>query len=147
MMSLLKQRQTERRIGQTEVIEKSGNVTAWVPTYLGGTIPGATTYATQEGYYMRIGPLVWAYGYINWTAATGTGDAHVSLPFAPNLGSRIPVTIWNYNVTFANGTPQGLIVGAVSYFLLISPLTNAVGANVQMEAAGEISFQAVYPIA
>lgn len=54
----------------------------WTPTLVGGTTAGTTTYANQVGYYTRIGNLVTCFARIVVTAATGTGDARVSLPFA-----------------------------------------------------------------
>lgn len=53
----------------------------WTPTLVGGTTPGTTTYASQNGYYVRVGNMVTCYARIVITGATGTGQARVSLPF------------------------------------------------------------------
>ena len=54
----------------------------FVPTMVGGTVAGATTYTVQQGYYTRIGNQVTVWGYVAGTAATGTGDALFgALPF------------------------------------------------------------------
>lgn len=55
---------------------------SWTPTITGGTIAGATTYATQLGGYTRIGNVVTVSCILQISAATGTGDAQISgLPF------------------------------------------------------------------
>src|SRR5262245_48178750 len=56
-------------------------VSTWTVTYVGGTTAGVTTYSLQDGKYIRIGSLVIFTGAVVWTAATGTGDARISLPF------------------------------------------------------------------
>lgn len=79
----------ERRLKQTEVKEQPGITGIYTPTYLGLTTPGVTTYTTQVGRYMRIGQLVIVSVFLNWSAATGTGIAIISLPFAPSYASSI----------------------------------------------------------
>jgi hypothetical protein len=120
----------------------------WTPTYVGGTTAGVTTYAQQVGNYTRKGNEITATGYVNWTAATGTGQARLSLPFTSAAGSfrYVPVSIWVYNVTFAHGTPQGLLFPSTAYVTLWSPRTNNTSVQVDVEAAGEIAFQATYQI-
>ena len=46
---------------------------AWNPRILGSPTAGTTTHAEQHGSYTKIGTLVTLRGYVNWTAATGTG--------------------------------------------------------------------------
>lgn len=140
----------ERRVGLVEVIERIGYTpsTAYTPTYLGGTTPGVTTYAAngQVGRYTRIGGLVFFRGRTEWTAATGTGNAQISLPFTTlnitNLGGAISID--TNNVTFANGTPQGLLQANATFFLMRSPITNAGSAIVQIEAAGIVNFEGFF---
>jgi len=121
----------------------------YVPTYLGGTTPGATTYTTQVGAWRRVGSLVVVTGTIVWTAATGTGNAQISLPFASaNVANQ---NFSGYarliNVTFAAGTPTIELAPNSAVALLHSPLTNAAGTYVQMEAAGNLIFSLAYFIA
>lgn len=53
----------------------------FTPTIDGAT-PGSTTYTSQNGYYTRIGNIVYVQGSIVITAATGTGNATLAaLPF------------------------------------------------------------------
>lgn len=119
------------------------------PTYLGGTTPGATTYTTQYGEWRRYNDVIFVAGRLVWTAATGTGNAQISLPSTPvntadlfGAGS-LDIT----NVTFANGSPSILLQPNVAVFIMRSPITNAGSAVVQMEAAGTLNFSLWYMIA
>src|SRR5262245_2960870 len=105
-------RDNEARLRQTETKEQPGAAgpstfyaaAAYTPTYLGETTPGATTYTTQEGSYIRVGNLVLARGRVTWTAATGTGNATISLPFT--AASTFAVTILTNNVTIGAFTAE-----------------------------------------
>ena len=110
------------------------------PTYLGGTTAGATTYSVQQGTWIRIGNVIIVTGNVTWTAVTGTGNAQISLPFTPS--ARGAGALWIQNVTFANSTPT-IQIASQAFFLMYSPLTNAAGAIVQMEAAGDVRFTLV----
>lgn len=120
----------------------------YVPTYVGGTTAGVTTYVTQIGHWTRIGRLLFYQGRLEWSAATGTGNAQFSLPFtAVNTANLFcSGSIDNTNVTFANGTPQVLIQPNTAFFLLRSPITNAASAVVQIEAAGIVNFSGFYEV-
>ena len=120
----------------------------WTPTYDGAT-PGTTTYSLQVGAWRRVGSIMIATCIIVWTAATGTGNARIALPVA-----SVNVTNLDYggsaslqNVTFANSTPTIEVVGGNAFFQLRSPLTNAAGALVQVEAAGTLVFTVTYFVA
>lgn len=86
-------RASERSYDQTKVKEVPGAtgftsfyaVGTWTPTYVGGVTPGVTTYSVQVGTWTRLGRAIFAYGRVVWTAATGTGNAHVSLPWIQGL--------------------------------------------------------------
>lgn len=122
----------------------------YTPTYEGGTTPGTTTYAVngQVGHYVRLGRLVFFHGRIQWTAATGTGQARISLPFTAtnvtNLFSSLSVD--TNNVTFANSTPTGVLTPGVAYFFMRSPLTNAASTDVAVEAAGVVNFAGFFEV-
>ena len=131
----------EKRVGRVEVIERVGySFGTYLPTYLGGATPGVTTYSFQNGAWVRLGDVALVTGAITWTAATGTGNAQVSLPFTP--ASRGAGALWIQNVTFAGGTPL-IQIAAQAFFLMYSPATNAAGTIVQMEAAGDLRFTCV----
>ncbi len=147
------QRDIARRLEQTQVVERpgaSGQTTfsasgTYTPTYEGSTLAGVTTYTTQQGGWVRLGPVVIVTGTIVWTAATGTGSAQISLPFttANITNQNYSGSVRNVNVTFANSAPQVLIAPNTSFFILQSPLTNAASTAVAMEAAGNIVFTIV----
>lgn len=154
MSDIRGQRDIARRLEQTQVVERpgaSGQDTfyatgTYTPTYEGSTIAGVTTYTTQQGAWVRIGSLVVVTGTIVWTAATGTGNAQISLPFtAANVANQNHSgSVRVVNVTFANGTPQIVLTPNTNFFILQSPLTNAASTVVAMEAAGNIVFTVAY---
>jgi len=95
-------RADDARLSQTEIKEVPGGIPGftsfyasgvYTPTYLGLTTPGVTTYTTQLGSWTRNGRMVTVTVFLNWSAATGTGIAIISLPFAP---SYVPTGI-RYN--------------------------------------------------
>lgn len=146
-------RDMARQIEQSRVIERPGGVggydtfyasSTYTPTYLGLTTAGVTTYLLQEGEYTRIGRVCTVNGRINWSAATGTGQAAISLPFACANTYRTTGAVFVDGVTFANGPPQMLVTPGNSYFTLFSPLTNAAPTAVNIEAAGLIIWQVTY---
>lgn len=119
----------------------------WTPTYLGGTTAGTTTYSFRAGYWTRLGNIIIAAGQINWSAATGTGEARISLPVTGAV-SNIAGNAWISGVTFANSTPLALFQPSIgTYFVLDSPLTNAGNTRVQVEAVGSIIWTITYLIA
>lgn len=112
----------------------------YTPTYEGGTSAGTTTYSVQAGFYVRIGKAVFFTATVVWTAATGTGNAQVSLPFTAANGTNEAWSAYvrSINVTFANGSVQGQITGNTNFVFFLSPATNAAGTNVAVEAAGNL---------
>ena len=127
---------------------RSGYVaaTAYTPTYTGGTTAGTTTYNNQVGYYVRIAEVVYFTAFVGWTAATGTGDARVSLPLtAKNVASlRYTCAVRTDTVTFAASAPQGLIQPNTAYVTLYSPVSNGGSTAVAIEAAGFIDVSGMY---
>lgn len=118
----------------------------YTPTYLGASTAGTTTYTVQVGYYVRIGIFIIASGRVTWTNATGTGIALISLPFTSNSTTnlRYAVAVRTENVTFANTGIVGRLDPGNSQFQMNSPLTNAATAAVNVEAAGDVIFTALY---
>jgi Pectate lyase superfamily protein len=56
--------------------------TTFTPTIVGSTTAGSATYSTQEGYYTRIGNVVYYSISLAWTGGTGTGNLYIGgLPF------------------------------------------------------------------
>ncbi len=142
-------RALELRMGRTEVRESvAPEMGTWLPTYTGATAPGVTTYTFQVGAYTRIGNVVIATGLVGWSAATGTGNAQILLPFtAANITNQdYSGSASLVSVTFANSTPTIELLFNTIRFQLRSPLTNAAGTIVQMEAAGQIMFTVTYMV-
>ncbi len=148
-------RNIARRLEQTQVVERPGGVTGhdifyeastYTPTYTGATTAGVTTYSVQAGFWVRLGKVAIVTGTVGWTAATGTGDVNVSLPFtAENVANQnFSLSLRNTGVTFAAGTPQGQILPNTAFFTLQSPVTNGGSTPVAIEAAGTIIFTATY---
>ena len=136
-----------RAIGQTIVKEVPVyDEGTWVPTYLGSTTPGTTTYTLQQGSWVRIGKVIIATLTVVWSAATGTGNAQFSLPFAASADANqnFSGSVRTVNVTFANSAPQILLQPSNSFFILQSPLTNAASTNVAIEAAGNVVATVTY---
>lgn len=136
----------QRRLDQLEAMaqiryEKS----TYTPTYVGGTTAGVTMYTFQNGKYTRLGNIVIVIGQVNWSAATGTGEARISLPYTP-VGGNVSGSAWISGVTFANSTPV-VLAGVGAYFVLDSPLTNAASTRVAIEAVGSIVWALAYPVA
>ena len=138
-----------RRLDHLEALSQIVyDTSTYSPTYLGATTPGTTTYSIQVGAYAQLGKLVIAAFTMVWTAATGTGIALFGLPIAPsstaNLFQSGAARI--ESITFANSTPGVNITPGIASFKLLSPITNAAGANVNMEAAGNIAGTIAYLI-
>lgn len=139
------------RVERLEAVEQLVVPGVWTPTYLGLATPGTTSYTLQEGSYTRVGRMVLASGRVVWSAATGTGAAAISLPIAAvfTRTSRFAVALYPTGLTFANGGVAGIIDSGTSAnaFVLNSPATNAAGTLVAVEAAGDVSFMALYDAA
>lgn len=148
MIELQRQiRDIEVRLERMEKADVGSMSLTYTPTYDGST-PGATTYSVQVGFYARIGNIIIAWGTIVWTAASGTGNARISLPFTASAttNNNVAAYVRTVNVTFANGSVQAQIAANTAYIEMISPATNAGGTNLSVEAAGNIIFTAIYPI-
>lgn len=123
----------------------------WEPAYYGGTTAGTTTYVAdgRVGRYVRLGAFVWFSGRIQWTNATGTGNAQISLPFtAVNATNyRAVVALTAGNVTYSQDAPSGNIVANTDYFLIVSPVTGGGTTISQVETDGVLLFTGHYEIA
>jgi hypothetical protein len=54
----------------------------FTPTMTGAGTAGVTIYNSQVGYYTRIGNMVWVFGHIDVSSATGSGAVKINgLPF------------------------------------------------------------------
>lgn len=117
----------------------------YVPVLFGGTAAGVTGHTFQSGAWRRRGDVLTVIGQVNWNTTTGTGEARISLPFAPATYNATG-SVWISAVTFANSTPMLLANVSNLYFVMDSPLTNAGNTRVQMEAAGSVIWCVTYLI-
>ncbi len=102
----------------------------WTPTLTGGSAAGTTTYTIQNGYYTRIGNMVFATARITYTAATGTGNL---------ILGGLPFTIKNQTNYAPPGTARidGLSLPASGVTLIAQGISNTTTANfVSNTAAG-----------
>ncbi len=149
MVQAERDRLTRQRIGQTEVKEVPlYTASIYVPTYTGSATAGTTTYVTQLGWWWQLGKLIFFTAFMNWSNATGTGNAQFSLPFTSSSATnqRWAIYVRISSITFANSTPEGLVFPNTNVMLLSSPLTNAVSTTVAMEVAGDISYSGLFAI-
>lgn len=133
------------RLERLEKADLPGIATTYTPTYDGST-PGSTNYTTQVGFYVKMGKLIFFWGRVTWTSATGTGNAQISLPTTSDAtaNSRSTVGVYPVNVTFANGSIVGHVPPNVAFFNMLSPATNAAGTAVAVETAGDIIFSGFF---
>lgn len=123
--------------------------TAWSPTIIGGTVAGAGTYTAQNGYYTRIGNMIFASCVVIWTAHTGTGDMLLgNLPFAArNSTNYNPEGIVNpTNITLPGGATsvRGSVAAGATSMVLSVLRSNNTNDPVQMSNAGTIHMTIAY---
>jgi hypothetical protein len=83
----------------SEVLDDSEEGT-FLPTVVGTTTAGTVTYVTREGYYTKIGNVVYYSIYLSWTGGTGAGNLVIgNLPFV----SRIQTNFMMGNVQAGGG--------------------------------------------
>lgn len=130
----------------------NGVVVAYTPTYTGGTTPGTgQTYSLQDGWYVRLGPVIHFWGRIAWTAAgTAAGTAQISLPVAAGTAAsgtyRFSGSLYVTNVTIGTFSPEMLISQGASVFTMGQPSNNGANAPIVVEAAGDVIFSGTYVI-
>lgn len=115
----------------------------FVPTLIGVTTAGTGTYTTQEGNYRKMGKLVFASIYLQWTAHTGAGSMRINgLPFAcPNLTA---VAIWYNNVTMNAGNFMLGYADSTQVMINQSPTGGGAAQNISMDTAGQVMASCVY---
>lgn len=117
----------------------------YTPTYLGGTTAGTTTYTTQQGAYLRIGPLVIAMINLAWSAATGTGEARISVPFVIAADVAIYAGFARYSAVTWTGTAPQVVLNSGNSYLRMQGVSSDAGATItNIEAAGAAAITAVY---
>jgi hypothetical protein len=122
-----------RAIAATSIQFGSGTVLSvyeegtYVPTLEGGTTAGTTTYTAQVGFYTKIGNRVNFDLTIIYTAATGTGEARISLPFTANAATNY-IAVVNVRTTIPSTAATTLVGGinagvAYARYVTYDPVT------------------------
>lgn len=122
---------------------------SWSPTIIGGTSAGVGTYTIQQGYYNRIGSMIFATVSLTWTAHTGTGDMYVgNFPFsAKNLSNYNPEALINpSNIPLPGAATscRGQLTAGSSQILLGVLRSNNTVDPVQMNATGTVHLTITY---
>jgi hypothetical protein len=114
----------------------------------GTTTSGTGTYTAQQGTYVKVGGMVTVYGYVAWSAHTGTGNLTVSgLPFTSSSISFGTASIGYFSsisLTASNVAILYLEPGAAYLRLRQYPVGGGVESAVPMDSAGEIMFSVTY---
>ena len=123
---------------------------AWNPRIQGETSPGTTTHTQQWGSYTKIGTLVTLRGYVNWSAATGTGGLHIhGIPFLNrdhNFDAIAAGPCMNQHITYPSGyTMASMYIPSGSDHIQIYFSGNNVGWDkMDMEGTGAFIFDISY---
>ncbi len=125
----------------------------FTPTVVGGSTAGTTTYTAQNGYYTRIGNLVTCYGFVSFSAATGTGQITIgSLPFTiKNQTNGSPVcSVLLSGLAPGAGTAYGGSTGILNTITItcaqVTIATGALGAYPLSNVSGAVYFNITYQI-
>jgi hypothetical protein len=106
----------------------------------GSTTAGTVTYGTRIGKYTKIGNLVTARFYIDWTSFTGTGDMRFGgLPFTVSNDQNAGACVTD-NVDLPTGTVNlaAWAFNSQTYAVIIASTDNGNTATVQCDAAGVV---------
>ena len=118
------------------------------PTVIGTTTAGTATYASQQGFYTKVGRLVTVNVYISWNTGTGTGNLRFSgLPFTVGTNVFGSVSFWTEIPLTALNYLMGRLQSGTTY---IEPLNSPVGGGastgVTYPASGAVMFTATYSV-
>jgi hypothetical protein len=90
----------------------AGNdVTSWTPSITGG---GAATLSTADGWYQRLGKLIYVYGYfVIGVAGSGATNVQINLPVTPWRGSANRRQVWHGAVRDGGYASPGPVAGLI----------------------------------
>jgi hypothetical protein len=117
---------------------------------VGGSTSGTGTYSSKSFRYLKVGALVTVYGYIGWTAHTGTGDLQLSgLPFTSNsqtsnYSSGTIGYLNNIGLTASNVVTVFMNENASFLRFWQYPVGGGASTAVPMDSAGEIMLSITY---
>lgn len=124
--------------------------TTWTPGVIGGTSAGSPTYNSRDGYYVKVGDLVYISFYIDLSAHTGTGVAIITgLPFTSNANiARQMITLgWsNYNLDNGNASYAGEIYNSETQIRLTNYADAGASTGWTIDAANILYGSGIYRI-
>lgn len=122
----------------------------WTPTYIGGTAAGATTYTAQVGEWVRVGSVVHIWGQVSWSAATGTGDGRITLPFTARntANAQYPAAIRINGLAYGGNFINGVVIAGVDYMILQSiAATTGAASTIAVDTGGAtVAFSLTMPV-
>jgi hypothetical protein len=123
----------------------------WTPTVAGSTLAGTATYTTQVGSYTKIGRLVQAQFYVQYSGHTGTGSLTITgLPFtSQNRTSDVAMAaVFSSDLTLtANNVLQAYVnQNATTMTVQQVPTGGGATTNVAMDAAATIGMNVTYTV-
>ena len=139
-------------INSSDIVSQAGaplviytELLTWTPTISGQSSAGAGTYTAQNGFYHRVGNIIFVTGSVSWSAHTGTGNILVTnLPFTcrnvanydPECSVRTDSIAWPAGTTYLFGEFQP----GQSFCELWGIRTNNTSQQVQISASGTVHF-------
>jgi hypothetical protein len=128
---------------------------SWLPVLQGSSTPGTQGYATQTGFYRRVGEIVEFWGYIVLNAKDGAtaGNLQIkNLPFQSSSATDIPISIGyqrgiDLNVGGGYYTVAGVVNNAGSLITLYQNGDNVSSANLvaaDFDATFALQFSGFY---
>jgi len=126
----------------------------FTPVVSGSTVTGSGTYSTQNGYYTKVGDVVYVSIDIGWTAHTGSGNMLLDgLPFNANASHSYHTLSCNYESGVTNRTTNkhisgGYITPGNNYATLVQTDHAAAGGAgaISLGAAGRLMFNGFYKV-
>jgi len=122
----------------------------WTPIIVGATTAGTGTYSSQNGRYTKVGNMVTATSYVEWSAHTGTGGMRLGgLPFATlsataNLGGVAVGYNHNIALTALNVLTAYTLANSTECVVDQYPVGGGASTTVPIDTAGGIVFTVSY---
>jgi hypothetical protein len=122
-----------------------GNMGSFVPTMVGTTAAGTTTYTTQQGNFWTAGNRCFFDIALTWTGATGTGSIQIGgLPCMAGFGPDTAVSLSMSGVAFTGPHLQARVKSSNNYALLYQATVAGVESGVPIKTSGILYLQGSY---
>lgn len=120
----------------------------YAPLIKGFATAGTTTYVTQRGDYIRTGRQITAWGYISWSATTGSTELRLAgLPYRikPAEGYFPPVTLgFTSGITLTGVQLTAYGVNSSAEMVVGELISGGAFRNLAMPSSGEIVYSITY---